>query len=178
MFRFRTGRSTRRFVGLLLLLTVVFTDSPRTQTVPFPSRLNIGWRQFEDGKASEAVFQTALECSFDGRCTLTTVTLNQCILGAFYPKIQHWSTNDGGLSVQLIDSSTVTAKFSEGDAVFQLRYSFERSRSGLASVTTFTGGAVKQSSVLGEIITWKLVPLRHTETVILDCPAALDGIPK
>jgi hypothetical protein len=32
--------------------------------------------------------------------------------------------------------------------------------SGLASVTIFTGGAVKQSSVVGEITTWKLVPLR------------------
>ena len=55
--------------------------------MPPNGELRVAYRQSEGGKLSESVHHVALGCS-DGRCSLTTLTLNQCSWGRFYPKIE------------------------------------------------------------------------------------------
>src|SRR5262249_45140391 len=89
----------------ILLCLAAFTTvvvQAQARTVP-DGELAVAYRQLQDGKLSQAVFQNWLECS-NGECTWTTLILGQCIAGAFYPKIQRWTTREGSLSVRLISS--------------------------------------------------------------------------
>lgn len=136
------------------------------------------WPSHIDNCRTEAVFQNWLECS-DGQCVLTTLTLGQCIAGAWYPKIQRWSTAEGNLSVALAGAGVVSAEFKEADAVFQLRFGFEARGTQFSRLTSFCGGVTKQSNVLNRVITWELVPHRLAEgNVDFRCPASVDGVPK
>ena len=158
---------------------LVLTSVPRAQGSQIPDgELAVAYRQLQEGKLSEAVFQNWLQCS-GGHCTLTTLTLGQCLAGAWYPKIQRWSTAAGDLSVATSGSDVVRAEFKEEGAAFQLRFVFERDGARFRRLTDFGGGVTKQSEVMNRVMTWELVPHRLIDgSVTLRCPASLDGVPK
>lgn len=161
-------------VGLILVLAAIGLQA-QVRRAP-DGELAVAYRQRENGKLSQQVFQNWLECSA-GECTLTTLTLGQCIAGAFYPKLQRWTTRDGSLSTDLVAPGVLHAEFKEGGATFQLRFTFESSGRRFGRLREFSGGVVKQSDVLNRVITWELVPLRVLDsTVKFDCPASLDFV--
>lgn len=153
----------------------------------------IAYRQLQDGKLSQAVFQTYLRCS-DGECTLLTLTLNQCIVAdaartVFYPKIQQWSTNggwNGYMSVARPAPDVLLAAYQLDGAVFRMRFTFRTvahpsingGKPFPAEIKEFSGGVVKDSAISGKIITWELVPLtlKDANSFKLDCSVLLDGI--
>jgi hypothetical protein len=165
-----------RFSALVLLL-LPFTITTQAQVRMVPNgELGIAYRQLTDGKLSEAVFQTWLEC-WNGECTLTTLTLGQCMFGVFYPKVQRWTTRES-LSVDLIAPGVLLAEFKESGATFQMRFTYEL-REGMMvhRLKAFSGGVVKQSAVVEKVITWELVPLRFSESVVqFGCKASLDFV--
>src|SRR5262245_23138842 len=62
--------------------------------------LRVAYQQKQDGELSESVHQVDLWCS-DGVCSLTTLSLNQCLPygegQAFFPKVERTSTLEGNL---------------------------------------------------------------------------------
>jgi hypothetical protein len=167
-----------RIGALAILLSVAVVPAGHAQVQRVPSgELAVAYRQLEDGKLSEAVFQNWLECS-EGICSLTTLTLGQCVAGAGYPKIQRWSTSGGDLSVGVAAPGVLRAEFREAGAVFQLRFGFETNGVRFGRLTSFSGGVTKQSAVLDRVLSWQLVPLRLLDgNVTLRCPASLNGVP-
>lgn len=137
----------------------------------------IAYRQLQDGKLSQAVFQNWLEC-VDGACTLTTLTIGQCIAGAWYPKVQRWSTGAGDLSVIASAPQTLSVQFKAGEATFRLRLEFEQGGPWFRKVTSFSGGVVKDSAVLDRVITWEFVPLHSSDAELTpSCPVSVDALP-
>lgn len=182
MFSSRTRLVKRRVVGSFLLVATLASSRVNAQVATIPDgELRIAYRQVQDGESSRTVFQNYLECD-RGHCTLTTLTLNQCIFGAFYPKIQHWRTDDGSLSVKLVAPDVVAAELQEQGATFQLRFTFDVREDQLlgrpifGKLRDFSGGVVKQSSALDKVLTWELAPLRGITSIEFDCPASLDSI--
>jgi hypothetical protein len=63
-------------------------------------------------------------------------------------------------------------------ATLTYRFTYELTDKGdlsIDSLKDFSGVAVKNSDILGQLLTWQLVPIRtkdwsHFETVKLDCP--------
>jgi hypothetical protein len=164
---------------VLAVAALAISPVAKAQGARIPDgELAVAYRQLQDGKLSEAVFQNWLECS-GGQCVLTTLTLGQCLAGAWYPKIQRWSTATGDLSVTLAGSGVVRAEFSEAGAAFQFRFVFDSGGARFGRLTSFSGGVAKQSEVLNRVITWELVPHRLTEgNVTFSCPASVDGVLK
>jgi hypothetical protein len=113
--------------ALTLVFLLAFAPAAQAQSEGIPDgELAITYRQLQDGQLSQAVFQNYLRCS-EGECSLLSLTLNQCIAGKFYPKIQEWNTNrgwNGQLSVRLAAPDVVVAEFAEEGARFQLRFTF------------------------------------------------------
>ncbi len=150
--------------------------------VPPNGTLTIGYRQLLDDSLSKAVYYATLTC-YDGDCTMTTVTLNQCLptpFGkeeAFIPKVERSSTSDGNLSVRMRDDTTLIVTEKNGETIYTYHYTFVyRDDKDLATllkskqtrffaekqaVQHFTGGAIKDSTALGKIISWELVPLKN-----------------
>ena len=78
--------------------------------LPFPSvtwaqmppngSLEVAYHQREEGKLSDSVRLLNLWC-LDGRCSLTTITVNQCLKtgegDGFYPKAERTSTDEKNL---------------------------------------------------------------------------------
>lgn len=171
------GLTTR----VALSLATFTAAAAHAQVAMLPDgELAIAYRQLSDGELSQTVFQNYLRC-FRGQCTLTALTLNGCMAGAFYPALRHWSTNDGSLSVDLVAPGTLVAEIKEGETTLKLRFTFDQKpgvRPWFAGLKKFSGGAVRQSSLSDKVITWELVPLRRPAIVEFSCPAALDGIPE
>jgi len=168
--------SSAILVGFFVLVIGLLA---RAQANQIPNgELAVAYRQLEDGKLSQAVFQNWLECS-DGQCVLTTLTLGQCLGGAWYPKIQRWSTAAGDLSVAVAGPGVVRVELKEAGAAFQLRFGFDSAGSRFGRLTSFSGGVTKQSDVLNRVITWELVPHRLADgNVTLGCPASVNGVPR
>lgn len=161
---------------LFLGPAIVLVLNAQAQQIP-TGELAVAYRQLQDSQLSDAVFQNWLECS-GGQCTLTTLTLGQCIAGAWHPKLQRWSTRQGDLSVDVAAPGTLRAEFKEAGAVFQLRFGFETSGLRFDRLTSFSGGVTKQSDALDRVLSWQLVPLRLLDgNVSFRCPASLDGVP-
>jgi len=175
-----------RCVRILTIVLIVggfaalaISSVARAQGTRIPNgELAVAYRQLQQGKLSEAVFQNWLECS-EGQCVLTTLTLGQCLAGAWYPKIQRWSTSAGDLSVAAAALGVVRAEFREAGAAFQLRFGFDPVGARFGRLTSFSGGVTKQSDVLNQVITWELVPHRVADgNITFGCPASVDGVPK
>ncbi len=64
------------------------------------SRLNLSYttRQIEDGVRSQAFFIHNLVC-VGNYCNLKIQTMNMCILGKFYPRVEEFSTKERDLKV-------------------------------------------------------------------------------
>lgn len=168
-----TTKATTKALRAAVVVALIATGTG-AQVLKVPDLvLEVGYRQRENGKLSEAVFQDYLECRAR-ECTLTTLTLNQCVGGAFYPKLQHWSTRDKSLSVSLIAPDTVFLQYNLDGARFQARYVSHQP--GKPYLKSYSGAVTKNSAVLGKVIAWELVPIKVGEYVRLQCPVALDGV--
>jgi len=146
--------------------------------------LEVTIQQKEGQQVGKGLHLLQLFCR-DGDCSLTTLSLNQCgELGdgtrAFYPKIGRTSTREGNLVVNVSADVLVikeTDEDSGGDYVTTLRIGFERDAAGgpATKITSFTGGFVKNSTLLKKVITVEYVPLKGVASAIrLDC-AVLTG---
>jgi uncharacterized protein YqiB (DUF1249 family) len=157
--------------------------------------LTVAYRQLSDGELSKSVHQLQLSC-WDGTCSLTTLTLNQCTDLSdgrfFYPKVERSSTPEGNLSVRLQGDTVLIAEQKHSETTFRYRFEYtiksdERLQKGLnlrsnkffGDLTGFSGAAVKNSTILGQGISWDLVPLQgRFPRVKLDCDVTLDGVPE
>jgi hypothetical protein len=152
--------------------------------------LSVAYRQSEDGKLGESVFQVTLSC-WDGTCSLTSLSLNQCGFGAFYPKVERWSTDERGFSVaEIAPGRILVEQQGEAQMTYEFRYTtrdnpslaqrlqLKRSRF-FENLTGFSGAAVKYSPVQQKVISWNFVPLRgRNPRVRANCEILLDGVPE
>jgi hypothetical protein len=185
-------RFTRKLaggVGLLLFLAA----TARAQTPP-NGVLEVGYRQLQDGKLSDSVHLLTLQC-WDGQCSLTTVSVNQCSPTSagrgFYPKPERTSTFEGNLSVVETTPGSLIAEEKHPATVFKYRFAYEtRSNPDLSQqlglktikyivgLTGFSGSAIKDSAILGKVISWELVPLRGAVALVEPkCKIAVFGVP-
>jgi hypothetical protein len=141
---------------------------------------------------SESVHHVTLSC-WDGQCSLTTLTLNQCGLEAFYPKIERSrsSTGERGFSVIELQPGLILVEVrDEATMSYQFQYATRENpnlsdRLGLKQtrwferLTGFSGGALKYSVVLGKVLTRDLVPLKGIfPRIKAACDILLDGVPE
>lgn len=172
-----------------VLVEVPANTSPQPVNWRVPSgKLTVAYRQHQNGELSPSVHALSLEC--DGRdCGLVTLTLNQCIDGAFVPRIESGSTLDGSVAVESFAAGAIVLEQKFPDVfgpneqtVFKYRFEFSThgsdDRPEFGELIGFSGVASKYSTVLRKLITWELVPLegRFVE-VSMDCPASLEGVP-
>ena len=171
---------------VFLLSSMVPLRSAAQQSKIPNAILEIAVRQKEADKIEKGVHLLKLYC-WDGSCSLTSLSLNQCRergdgSQAFFPKIQRTSTVEGNLKVWAEKNVLVTQETGfdiSGDYVTTLRLGFEAPASGSPAmkVTNFTGGFVKNSSILQKVITVDYIPLRgRTQSVHLDCEVLLPGL--
>ncbi len=144
--------------------------------------LTVAYRQLLDGKISNAVYQLQLFC-WSNSCSLTTLTLNLCMDGVFYPAIMRSSTSEGNLSVETQGDTTLIVKENTMGATLLYRFDYisrlhEQYNRIFFEITGFSGSAMKNSAILGRTISWELIPLqgRHPR-VKIDCDASLESIP-
>jgi hypothetical protein len=154
--------------------------------------LQVAYQHLDSGQLSESVHHIGLLCA-DGRCSLTTLTLNQCIGGRFYPKVVRSSTVEGNLTVRaggdrvllveeryLADGVTLTYRFTytvrrDSNLASALRMRHDQF---FQELTGFSGAAVKQSETLEKVLTWELVPLKgRSPRIKARCEIMLDGVP-
>ncbi len=144
--------------------------------------LTVAYRQLTDGKLSNAVYQLQLFC-WSNSCSLTTLTLNLCIDGIFYPAIMRSSTSEGNLSVETQGDTTLIVKENTMGATLLYRFDYisrlyEQSNKTFLEITGFSGSAIKNSDILGRAISWELIPLQgRYPRVKIDCDASLESIP-
>jgi hypothetical protein len=184
------------FVLLIFPLSV-----PALAQAPPNGTLEVAYRQRESSGLSDSVHLLSLTC-FDGNCTATTLTVNQCVPWAlpgggsqsgFYPKVEQAKTVEQNLTVHEMHNSvlSVEERHAHKDGiVLKYRFGFttydnaDLSRQlGLKTiryfqrVTTFSGSAVKDSSVMNKVLSWELVPVRGRPAIIEPkCKIAVFGL--
>lgn len=182
-------------VAFPVLAFATFAAAASPEATPPHGTLSVAYRQMADGKLSESVHHVELRC-WDAHCSLTILTLNQCMESsaglAFYPKIQRSSTDNGDLTVRRRASGVVEVEEVLDEARFLYRFSYRERNDpplaqqvGLSSsrffgpLTGFSGSVVKNSDVLGKVVSWDMVPLKG-EWAFLEakCRIMLDGVPE
>lgn len=152
------------------------------------AHLSVTVQQKEDGKIDKGFHILELSC-WDGNCSLSSVSLNQCGesgLGkkAFYPKVQYSATWMGNLKVRNVGNSLVVQETGSdigGDYVNNLRFDYEPVGKDkiVNRLIGFSGGFVKNSAILKKALTIEYVPLTKANQVMkLDCDVLLPGIDK
>lgn len=126
---------------------------------------------------------------WNGDCSLSTLTLNQCFQSgagrkAFFPKVQYSATSLGNLKVKNEGKSLVvqeTGSDTFGDYVTNLRFDYEPTDKGeiVTRLIGFSGGYVKNSMLLKKVLTTEYVPLpKRNQVIKLDCDVLLPGVDK
>ncbi len=175
---------------LYLLLCVLVLSKPLnagSDNIP-NSQLRVTIQQKEDGKINRGFHVLELSC-WDGQCSLSSVSLNQCMEAgsgnkAFYPKVQYTATWLGNLKVRNEGKSLVVQETSSdvfGDYVNNLRFDYESVAKDkiVNRLIDFSGAHVKKSALLKKVLTTNYVPLPKADQVIkLDCDVLLPGIDK
>lgn len=148
------------------------------------AHLRIGVRQKEDGKIGEGIHIMELRC-WNGQCSLTTVSLNQCSdLGfgnAFYPIVERSSTAEGTLKVENRGNVLMVQElgFIGGKTTINMRFQYQPVSEGevISKLTGFSGGFVKNSAILHKVITCEYIPYaKPIQSVKLDCDVLVPGI--
>jgi hypothetical protein len=157
--------------------------------------LRVAYRQLSNGELSKSVHQLELAC-WDSTCSLTTLTLNQCGDLSdgrfFYPKVARSSTPEGNLSVRPQDDTVLIAEEKHLETTFRYRFEYTiesdeqlrkdlrlRSNKFFRDLIGFSGAAVRNSTILEQVISWNLVPLQgRSPRIKLDCDVMLDGAPE
>lgn len=182
-------------VALFFVLGTIVSAGDRSvaATPPPNGELRVAYRQQEDGKLSDSVHHVTLEC-VRGECSLTTLTLNRCEAGRFYPGIERVSTSEGNLSVIEIRDGVLEAEARHPQTTMKYRFTYttisdqealkrlQRLQLGgkwFRDLTGFSGAVVKQSDILDEVISWKLIPLKgRFPRIEVGCQIMLDGVPE
>jgi hypothetical protein len=150
-------------------------------------RLEVTIRQEENGQVEKGYHVLDLLC-WDGECSLTSLSLNQCGPAAsgkqaFYPKIRRTTTAEGNLKVTRQGNVLVVQETGSdvgGDYVTTHRIGFEPARGDAifaTRVTSYSGGYVKDSQILKRVITVNYVALKNrSQEVNLDCAVLLPGV--
>jgi len=149
--------------------------------------LEVTVRQREDGEISKGLHIFEIFC-WKGSCSLTILSLNQCgesSLGSnrFYPKIESSSTQDGSLEVIGLQdrngNHTLRVRQTTNGVQIRLMFGYEEVPSGrlATSVRSFSGGFVKDSSILNRVLSVEYVPLMGGfHEIELDCAVLLPGV--
>jgi len=173
------------FLAGLLLITPAAALS--ANNIP-NATLRVTVQQKEEGKITKGFHVLELSCS-DGNCSLSSVSLNQCMESgsgkkAFYPKVQYSATWMGNLKVSNEGKSLVVQETGSdmfGDYVNNLRFDYETVGKGeiVNRLIGFSGGYVKNSKLLKKVLTTEYVPLPKDNQVLkLDCDVLLPGVDK
>ena len=145
-------------------------------------------QQKEEGKIIKGFHILELSC-WDGNCSLSSVSLNQCIESfsgekAFYPKVQYSTTWMGNLKVRNEGNSLIvqeTGSDIAGDYVVNLRFDYKPVGKDkiVDRLIGFSGGYIKNSVLLNKVLTADYVPLPKANQIMkLDCGVLLPGVDK
>lgn len=173
----------------ILLAILILTPQIASSADNIPNaHLLVTVQQKEEGKTIKGFHILELSC-WDGNCSLSSVSLNQCMDSgsgkkAFYPKVQYSTTQIGNLKVKNIGNSLVVQEAGSdigGDYVVNLRFDYKLPGKNkiVNHLIGFSGGYVKHSSLLKKVLTTDYVPLPKVSQVMeLDCGVLLPGIDK
>ena len=170
-------------LAILLMLPVTASSSD----IP-NANLRVTVQQKEKGKINKGFHILELSC-WDGNCSLSSVSLNQCMESGsgekvFYPKVQYSTTWMGNLKVMNEGNSLVVQETGSdigGDYVVNLRFDYKPVEKDkiVNRLIGFSGGYVKNSVILKKVLTTDYVPLPKASQVMkLDCGVLLPGIDK
>ncbi len=174
-----------RIIGALITVILLPTVAEAEPAVP-NADLRVAVQQKESGKLDGGLHLLELFC-WDGRCSLTSVSLNQCGESgdgkpAFYPKARRAATADGTLSVQAVGNTIIATEVGSdigGDYTTTLRFEYAPPRAdGVARrLVGFSGGFVKNSAILQKVLTVEYVALsKRSQVVSFDCGVLLPGV--
>jgi hypothetical protein len=172
---------------LLVILIVTPAIASSAESIP-NANLQVTVQQKEDGKINKGFHVLELSC-WDGQCSLSSVSLNQCMESGsgekvFYPKVQYSTTWMGNLKVRNERNSLVlqeTGSDIGGDYVVNLRFDYKPVGKDtiVNRLIGFSGGYVKNSVLLKKVLTTDYLPLPKANQVMkLDCSVLLPGIDK
>lgn len=188
------------FAVLFVLISINRSFAITQEQIP-NGTLEIAYKQLTDGKLSESVHSITLFC-YDGRCSMTTLTLNQCIdfpdgnsffsKKSFYPKIERTSIEEGNLIVNVIEKGVIDVEEKFSSSSFKYRFAFKirtdpslsnsvglRTALWFDELTNFSGAVIKQSDILNKVISWQLVPLKGRSVIVKpSCGINLKGVPQ
>lgn len=182
-----------RYPMSLAVLVCAIIAGAQAPTVP-NGRIAIGYRQRLDGKLERAVHRMELSC-WDDQCTMTTVTLNECISvpdgEAFYPEVGHTATTEGTLEVRRAGPGALTIEEKYGGVEFRYRVGFtarldstlalklqSQQKTFFVAITAFSGAATQSFPNFKRAVTWDLIPLRRGQEIVrLRCPAYVEALP-
>lgn len=144
--------------------------------------LRITVQQKEGNTLDSGLHLMTLSC-LSGVCTLQSASLNQCsrspVTGnlSFAVVTDHNSTAEGNLRVTNHGNVLLVEERSSdlgGTSINTLRFGY---RQNPATLTSFSGGFVKNSDLAGKVISVEYVPLigAYSERR-LDCPVRLPGV--
>jgi hypothetical protein len=178
-----------KVLSCLLLILLFITPAAALSVDNIPNaNLRVTVQQKEEGRISKGFHVVELSC-WDGNCSLSSVSLNQCMefgsgKKAFYPKVQYSATSMGNLKVKNEGKTLVVQEIGSdmlGDYVTNLRFDYETPGKGeiVYRLIGFSGGYVKNSILLKKVLTTEYVALPEANQVIkLDCDVLLPGVDK
>lgn len=171
-------------IFLMAIIPVMQVTAAPVDSIP-NAHLRVTVQQKHEGKLSKGFHVLELSC-MDGRCSLSSVSLNQCVGGkAFYPKVQYSATWMDNLKVRNERNTLIVQESGSdtfGDYVNNLRFEYESAGPKdiiVHRLIGFSGGFVKNSAIAKEALAIEYVPLPKANQVMkLDCDVLLPGIDK
>lgn len=131
-----------------------------------------------EGKLDPAYHRWSITC-WGGEYRLIVVTINRCVnykeISTFTLHIDYASTIERTLKVVNLPNNILYFEdTSNAETIITARIGYAApmtfgKQTWFNSVVSFSGGAVKNSSILGKVITWELIPLKNDEVQRLDC---------
>jgi hypothetical protein len=179
----------KKTVLYLLLTVLIMMPATASSADSIPNaNMRVTVQQKEEGKINKGFHVLELSC-WDGQCSLSSVSLNQCMESgsgkkAFYPKVQYSATSMGNLKVRNEGNSLIVQETGSdifGDYVNNLRFDYAPAGKDemVDRLIGFSGGYVKNSALLKKVLTTEYVPLPKANQVMkLDCDVLLPGIDK
>jgi len=148
-------------------------------------RFDVGVHRRVDGTQERSFHLMQVSCT-DGHCTLVTVSFDgpwSCDLGALVPTIEVASTIAGQLVVSSSSTELVVRDLTwssdvggeASPAIYRFQYASPRGPGPITTLTGFSGGFTRSSSILGRVLAIELVPVA-TAAMSLPCPLRLRGI--
>lgn len=147
-------------------------------------KLRVATRFSENSAWGKEINVLTLSC-FEGNCELVTLVLNKCYSLADEKEAQSpfaytVDTGGGGLHIQRSGNTLLVEEPGGLSGVTRkMMFEFIPGRLMATKLKSFSGAYIKNSDILVKIIVAELLPLQGDyQTVELDCPIELPGIPK